>query len=158
MQTYFSYKSRFFCPKEELFKFHESPKGFETLVGLDPNVKVLKRPNSLLKGEEAILKVDIFPGISKNWISLHTDYKEKEYFEDTQMDGPFKKFIHKHIFSEDGDYSILEDRIEFDFFLLPISKYFIYLKLKPQFQKRHIVTAKTLGVKSENLFCGLYNK
>lgn len=155
MKTYFFIRSRFACSREKLFGFHEDPIGFEVLVGLDPGVSVLQKPVNILKGAEAVLKVDIFPGISKEWVSRHTDYKKNEVFEDTQIRGPFKKFIHQHLFFEDGENSILEDRIEFEFFLLGISKYFIYMKLKSQFTKRHKATADHLGVHSELLSVGL---
>jgi ligand-binding SRPBCC domain-containing protein len=154
MSIIFQCISRFSCSSEKLFQFHAGPQGFDSLVSLDSSVQVVQKPKSILKGERAILRLQIAPKISILWESLHTDYKEGEMFEDTQVQGPFSKFIHKHIFHSEGEKSLLEDRIELDFPILAISKYFILLKLKPQFQERHKITAEKIGVEYNLLNCG----
>jgi hypothetical protein len=157
MSVKFICKSKFSCEVEKLFAFHESPQGFETLVGLEKGVKVLQKPNSLNIGERAILEVEILPFWKVTWIAEHTNYKKHELFQDTQIQGPFKKFVHSHVFQTLDKNSILSDEIELDFYFLPISKIFILQKLKSQFLNRHRITAKTLNVSYENLFCGFIN-
>ncbi len=154
MSIIFQCISRFSCSSEELFQFHAGPLGFDSLVSLDSSVQVVQKPNSIQKGEKAILRLKVAPFVSIVWESLHTDYKEGEMFEDTQVKGPFSKFVHRHIFHSEGKESLLEDRIELDFPLLTISKYFILLKLKPQFQARHKITAEKIRVTYNPLNCG----
>lgn len=154
--TVFICQSEYSVSKDKLFAFFEDPIGFDTLVGNSPGVQVLKRPNSLHVGEIAILKVPILPFIKWKWVSEHVEYKKNEYFVDTQTSGPFRKFVHKHKLensSREG-YCILTDEIELDFFLFPISKWFILPMLKIMFLDRHRVTAKALSCEYKNLFCG----
>lgn len=156
MPSIFECKSLFHCSVESLFQFHEDKIGFETLVGLDKSVEVVQAPGSISKiGTQAILNVSIFPGFKKVWIAEHIDYKKNELFIDIQKSGPFKSFRHEHLFSKIGEYSELNDHIEFEFFLNPISKYFVIEKLKSQFKARHRATAEYLQVKYETRFSGL---
>lgn len=154
MPIVFECKSKFYCTVEQLFSFHESSEGFDTLVGLDKGVKVLKRSDSLEVGQTAILEVEIAPFIKKKWVAEHTAYRKNELFRDEQREGPFRSFSHSHIFQKDGNHSLLLDQIELDFFLLPISKFFILQKMRPQFLNRHNATASKIGVEHKNLFCG----
>lgn len=155
MTTIFEYKSIFFCSVEKLFQFHEDKIGFETLVGLDNSVEVVQSPTSISQiGAKAILNVRIFPGIKKQWVAEHIDYKKNELFVDIQKSGPFKSFRHEHRFSAKGNYSELTDHIEFEFFFNPISKYFVIEKLKSQFKARHKATANYLQVGYEIIYAG----
>ncbi len=156
MSVTFECRSIFRCPVDKLFQFHEEKVGFETLVGLDKSVEVLLAPSSISKiGTQAILNVSILPGVKKKWIAEHIDYKKNELFVDVQRSGPFKTFRHEHRFISIGDYSELNDHIEFEFFLTPISKYFVAEKLKSQFKARHEATANYLQVGYETKYCGL---
>jgi len=154
MSIKFVCKSQFACSVEKLFSFHESKEGFDTLVGLEKGVKVLQKPNSLDVGERAILLVELFPFYKVLWIAEHTDYRKNELFQDTQIEGPFKKFVHTHIFLKDGDNSILSDKIELDFYFLLLSKFILLQKLKNQFLNRHRITAEKLNTTYKNLYCG----
>ena len=154
MTIKFVCKSQFACNVEKLFSFHESPEGFDTLVGLEKGVKVLQKPNSLHVGERAILVVELLPFYNVLWIAEHTDYKKNELFQDTQIQGPFKKFVHSHIFLKDGNSSILLDEIELDFYFLPIAKLILLQKLRTQFLNRHRITAEKLNTTYKNLYCG----
>jgi ligand-binding SRPBCC domain-containing protein len=81
--------------------------------------------------------------------------KKNEIFIDIQKEGPFLSFRHEHRFSKAGEYSELTDHIKFEFFLNPISKFFVAQKIKSQFKARHKATADYLQVEYKNTFCGL---
>lgn len=148
-------RSEFSTTVDRLFQFHESPEGFDSLVGAIPGIKVIKKPNSLLPGEVAILKVSILPGIYVKWIAEHVDYKKNSYFVDIQKKGPFLFFKHYHRFleGEKPNSSILEDKIEFKVIGEPISHWFVQRILTQQFQARHKKTAESLQVTYQNLIC-----
>ncbi|MDZ4727212.1 MAG: hypothetical protein SH817_13735 [Leptospira sp.] len=150
--TYFICQSEFEISRDTLFGFHESKDGFDTLVNQAPGVVVLQKPNSLMIGETAILLVSIF---KIKWIAKHIAYVKNELFIDKQISGPFLEFEHSHIFKEiSKDKSKLIDQIKLDFYLWPISKWFILPILKKQFKNRHQATAKFLNTKSKLMFCG----
>lgn len=156
MKAIFECKSLFHCRVEKLFQFHEEPIGFETLVGLDKTVQVTLAPKSISEiGTKAVLEVNIFPFIKTSWIAEHIYFEKNKKFIDIQRKGPFKYFCHEHRFEERGEYSLLNDHIEFEFYFNPIAKYFINQKLSSQFINRHAATANYLQIKYENQFCGL---
>lgn len=156
MNAIFECKSIFHCPVEKLFQFHEEDIGFKTLVALDKSVEVIQAPTSIAQiGTEAILNVKILPGIQKKWIARHIEYQKNELFVDIQKVGPFNFFRHEHRFSSFSGYSVLNDHIEFEFFLNSISKYFVAEKLKTQFKARHKATADYLQVSYEEISCRL---
>lgn len=152
----FIYRSKFPLSKETLFNFHESPIGFETLVGGAKGIKVIKPPRSLQVGEEVILKVTILPFWKKIWIAKHTTYNKNNFFQDDQIKGPFLKFQHTHHFiddKQDKGFSILSDEVQINYYLWPISRIFLFPILFLMFRKRHKLTAKYFGVKESLILC-----
>ncbi|AOP35000.1 hypothetical protein A0128_14770 [Leptospira tipperaryensis] len=158
MESEFICKSVFDCGVERLFAFHESPKGFESLVSADPNVRVIQKPKNIQPGAVAILKVSPFPFFSWTWIAEHLEYSQNERFVDIQKEGPFSFFLHEHLFnSVEQGRSQLEDRIFFEAPIHFLSSSIVLSLLKKQFLKRHEITAKQLSVSWENLSCGPMN-
>jgi ligand-binding SRPBCC domain-containing protein len=152
----FECKSLFHCSVETLFDFHESPKGFQTLVGQDSSVQVIQAPASIRKGSIAILQVNLFPGIATRWVSEHTVYEKNLKFVDEQRQGPFLYFKHEHRFSSaEHNKSILTDHIEFSFPLLLFSRFFIAGRMNKQFLQRHKSTAEALSIEWKNLGSGI---
>lgn len=153
----FKFQSKFPVTKEALFQFHEEPIGFTTLMQVNKGIRVIQKPNSIAVGETAILKVPILPFLYVTWIAKHTKYEKNTLFQDNQEKGPFLRFCHTHRFldaKEDKNQSILSDEIEIDFYVWPISKYFLYPLLYLMFRKRHKVTADYFKVKHELIFSG----
>ncbi|MCG9874355.1 MAG: hypothetical protein MH321_06170 [Leptospiraceae bacterium] len=148
-------KSRFSTSVENLFQFHESSLGFDSLVGSVPGIEVLKKPKSLAVNEMAIMKIPIVPLVKVKWIAKHTLYEKNRIFQDIQVQGPFKVFIHSHKFQSEAENSILEDKIEFKAAFPFISKFIVAFLLRQQFKNRHKITAQALGVEFQTLACGL---
>lgn len=152
----FVYRSSFPISKELLFQFHENPIGFQTLVGGQKGIKVIKAPKSIQIGEEIILEIKILPFWKTVWVAKHISYNKNNYFQDLQEKWPFKKFQHLHLFLDGQDgvsSSILSDEIQIYFFLWPISKYILFPILYFMFKKRHRLTANYFGVRENLIFC-----
>ncbi|MEI1278866.1 hypothetical protein V6Z05_11100 [Leptospira venezuelensis] len=151
-------RSEFDCKVSELFGFHAGPDGFASLVGSSKRAEVISFPSSLEPGSKAVVRVKIFPGISFQWIALHTELDPQKRFVDIQESGPFAKFQHEHIFIQtEKNTSILEDRITcippwyvnhslFEFLLEKI--------MKNEFHTRHRITAKQIGCQYRTEFSG----
>ena len=153
----FIFQSQFPVKREDLFAFHERPIGFETLMQANKGIRVLQKPNSLTVGETAVLKVPILPFLSTIWIAKHTKYEKNKIFQDNQEKGPFLKFLHTHRFLDvegNTNQSILSDEVQINFYVWPISKYFLYPMLYLMFRKRHQLTADFLSVKHKLIFSG----
>ncbi|TGM51518.1 SRPBCC family protein [Leptospira vanthielii] len=152
----FIYRSSFPIKKEVLFQFHEDPIGFETLVAGANGIEIVKAPRSIHAGEEVVLKISILPFWKLTWIAKHIAYSKNDFFQDNQEKGPFRKFQHTHRFLDglDGINScILSDEIQIDYYLWPISRFFLFPILYFMFRKRHALTAKHFGVKAQLILC-----
>lgn len=99
----FIYRSKFPINKEILFRFHEEPIGFQTLVGGTKGIEIIQPPKSLAIGEEVIFKIRIFPFWKTIWVARHIAYQQNHFFVDCQEKGPFLKFQHTHLFLDGSD-------------------------------------------------------
>ena len=84
------------APPEVVFAFHELEDAFERLVPPWESVKIIQKADISKVGSQAILEQSIFGLIKQKWIAEHTAYDPPNMFEDTQVSGPFKKWVHKH--------------------------------------------------------------
>ena len=98
---------------EQLFAWHENPCALERLTPPWSRVKVLRKDVGLKPGSEVHLKTYIGP-IPVTWVARHSKYTVGKEFCDTQVSGPFAKWIHHHrmIPKNEGE-SFLEDEIEY---------------------------------------------
>lgn len=131
---------------ERVFAFHELPDAFARLMPPWEKAKIIKKPDSLKVGTEAIVEVKILGLIPKRWHAKHTAYNPPHEFEDVQLTGPFKSWQHRHIVLPHAEGAILRDEIEFEpplGFLGKLAAPFAVLpKLEKMFEYRHAVTRK----------------
>jgi ligand-binding SRPBCC domain-containing protein len=129
---------------KELFDFHLLPDAFEILTPPWESVNILQKADITKTGSRAIIETKIFGLFPAKWIAEHTVYKYPEIFEDTQISGPFKSWIHKHIILPHDEGSILRDEIEFEppfwIFGQMAAPFAILPKLEKMFDYRHKVT------------------
>jgi ligand-binding SRPBCC domain-containing protein len=53
-------------------------------------------------------------GIRQRFTSKITAFDPPRYFQDSMVRGAFKRFVHDHIFEEEGDATVVTDRVEFE--------------------------------------------
>jgi len=145
MQTnLFSKKIKINAPINEVFKWHEQPGAIERLTPPWEPMEVIRKTGGIRVNDEVLMRLKIGPA-RLNWLAQHTDYKKDNYFKDTQIKGPFSKWIHSHLFHRDGKTGcILEDNIEYR---LPVHRLssifldaFVKKKLSRMFTYRHAIT------------------
>lgn len=130
--------------QETVFSFHELDDAFERLVPPWESVRLLQRADISKVGSQAVIEQKIFGPIKQNWVAEHTKYDPPGMFEDVQVEGPFKKWVHRHIVEPHESGAILRDEIDFDpgfSFLGEIgAKLLILPKIERMFDYRHEVT------------------
>ena len=129
---------------EVVFAFHELDDAFERLVPPWENVEILQRADITKVGSRAIIQQSIFGLIKQKWVAEHTAYDPPNMFEDTQVSGPFKRWVHQHHVFPEKDGARLRDEIDFE---PPLSfigeigaKIVILPKIEKMFEYRHKVT------------------
>lgn len=128
------------APVEAVFAFHEHPDALKMLSPAFPPLRVLRRSGGLEAGAEVDLKIG-----PMTWRARHTAYERNRLFVDEQVRGPFKRWVHQHVFEALGPArSRLTDRVTFE---LPggrlmnlIARPFVIFGLRRMFAHRHAVT------------------
>jgi len=132
---------------DTLWAFHERKDAFELLVPPWQKMEVIQPPASLEVGTKVILRAKLGP-LWKNVVAEHIGYdREQMTFTDTLLEGPFAKWIHRHVVTAKGDKeSLLTDDLEYELPLGPLGKLFggwyARRELERLFAFRHEVTRK----------------
>ena len=130
--------------QERVFAFHELPDAFERLVPPWENVEIVQKADISKIGSQAIIKQKFLWFTVSTWVAEHTKYHPPGMFEDTQVSGPFKKWVHLHTIEEHPKGATLRDEIEykapFSYFGMAATPMIVLPKLKKMFEYRHRVT------------------
>ncbi len=133
---------------EELFCWHAEPGALERLTPKWEPLEVVERAPSVQNGARGILRVRVGP-FPMRWVFEHRDYEEGRQFRDVQVEGPFRRWDHTHVFVPDGPNACwLEDRIEYELPWGIIGEFFggwlVRRKLERMFEYRHRITAEAM--------------
>lgn len=129
---------------EEVFGFHESPDAFERLQPPWQKTEIVQPPTSLEVGTRVILKAKFGP-MWQTIVAEHVAYEPGKMFADRMVEGPFPKWLHKHIVTPKGpDKCLLTDDIEYELPLGAVGRFFggwfARANLERLFEFRHRVT------------------
>ena len=145
----FTKTTRIPCPSDELAMWHLRPGALIRLTpGFEP-VKILFQEGRIDEAEtKRVLETKIGP-LRQKWTVIHSDYIHLRQFKDTQIEGPFREFVHTHRFLPDNEqFSLLQDQIEYRLPLSPISDWMIgkYIRnrIEKGFNYRHKITIADL--------------
>ena len=126
---------------EEVFAFHEREDALALLSPAFPPVRKAGGTGGIRVGARVELRVG---GI--RWIALHTAYEKNRLFVDEQIEGPFRKWVHRHEFEAVGRQTRLTDRVEYELpGGSPVNTLFgwtVTLGLRSMFAHRHHVTRR----------------
>jgi ligand-binding SRPBCC domain-containing protein len=158
MPTY-ERSSRVVAPFEEVWGFHSDEEG---LVALTPGWMNLEiesvrgpdgdpDPDVLEAGSAVESSVRPFGvGPRQSWISEITARERSRgsaYFRDAMSDGPFRRWVHTHMFYADGGTTVVRDRVEYELPLGSVGEVLGPLAvagLDPMFRYRHRKTRELL--------------
>ncbi|EDY81627.1 conserved hypothetical protein TIGR01777, putative [Verrucomicrobiia bacterium DG1235] len=148
----FEKRSEIQASARELFEWHGRPGAFARLTPPWQTVEVLREDAGLATGKRIELKLGTPLG-KRVWKARHTSCVEGQEFTDTQDQGPFKSWTHRHEFAQWGESSAeLIDQIDFE---LPfgslgeaLGSSFVERQLEKSFEYRHWITKKDLELKA----------
>ena len=100
-------------PRDEVFGFFSNARNLERLTPDFLNFKVLT-PGEIKMHEGALIDYKLrVRGIPIRWRTEITAWDPPYKFEDNQLKGPYRKWLHQHIFIEDGDSTIMDDIVRY---------------------------------------------
>lgn len=148
-KSLFTKTSHLDAPVQDVFEWHERTGALERLIPpWDPLDIVFKSPG-IDRGSRTVMKIPAHPlPLKLTWTAEHTLYQKNRCFQDRQLSGPFKHWVHTHTFTPNGPACTMEDRIEYElpFYLLGplIGNRAIRQKLERIFRYRHATLARDL--------------
>ncbi|BAD79785.1 hypothetical protein syc1595_d [Synechococcus elongatus PCC 6301] len=101
------------APRELVWAFHEQADVLEQLTPPWLPVEVVRREGGLGPGAVSEFRLWLGP-VPIRWVATHNDdYEPGRCFCDRQSQGPFADWLHRHIFSREGDRTRLIDEVEY---------------------------------------------
>lgn len=133
------------APPEAVFAFHERPDALAKLVPPWERVEVLQPPSSLRAGTRVLLRMRFGP-LPLVWEAEHTRYEPPALFQDRQVRGPFRRWVHTHRFLPAAGGTLLRDEVEYALPLLFLpGAPLVRRRLQRMFRYRHAVTAAAVA-------------
>ena len=136
------------CPVKKAFDFHSDTNNLKKITPDSIKVKILKMDLPLKEGSEILLDITQFGFLKNKWLIRLTEFKENSQITDTQISGPFKSWVHEHIFEEAAGKTKMTDKIRYE---LPFGilgkladKILVNKMIGKQFEFRHKVTKSLL--------------
>jgi ligand-binding SRPBCC domain-containing protein len=127
------------APIETVFSFHERDDALTLLSPPFPPTRLIRKTGGIEKGARVEFRVGPF-----KWVALHTAYEKDRLFVDEQIEGPFKKWVHRHEFEDIGVNTRLTDRIEYELpggpLVNTLFSWAVNLGLRNMFAHRHRIT------------------
>jgi ligand-binding SRPBCC domain-containing protein len=129
---------------ECVFAFHELPDALQRLTPPSESVHIVQAAPDLRVGSRAIIETRILGVFPVRWVAEHTAYDPPHMFEDEQVEGPFRRWRHRHIVKPHAAGAVLRDEIEYEppFGLIGqlAAPLIIVPRLEKLFEHRHRVT------------------
>jgi len=129
---------------ERVFAFHELPDALARLTPPWERTRVIRAAPDLRVGSVAVVETRVLGLVPVQWVARHTAYDPPRMFEDVQVEGPFKRWRHRHTVAPHEKGSVLRDEIEFETPLGALGRVAAPLLVEPRlkrlFDYRHSVT------------------
>ena len=130
---------------DEVWNFISSPENLKKItpdyLGFDIETKNL--PKEIYPGLVIQYKVSPILGIKMTWVSEITQMRQKAFFVDRQLIGPYKLWHHQHILKETNDGILMTDIVSYQppyaFLASIVNRLFIQKKLHEIFAHRSAV-------------------
>lgn len=111
-------------PADDLYAWHARPGAFERLAPPWEDIRVLKKSGGIEDGARLIMQIKKGP-LRLTWEALHQGHIPGRRFQDDQLRGPFRQWLHTHQFEPDGEgHSVLIDHVDYRLPLPPFGGWF----------------------------------
>lgn len=138
---------------ETVFAFHKQPDALKKLTPPWERVRVIQQADISDVGSRTIVESKIFGPLTIKWISQHTVYDPPRLFEDIQLQGPFRRWRHRHIVTPHAAGAVLRDDIDYEppfgFLGRLVAPVLIQKRLQRLFDYRHEITRKACEGRTE---------
>ncbi|AHI06142.1 cell division inhibitor SULA [Bdellovibrio bacteriovorus W] len=100
-------------PRNEVFHFFQNPENLEKITPDFLGFHILASSDKeLQEGSLIDYRLKLY-GVPMKWRTLIQDWQPPFKFTDSQVVGPYKKWVHRHSFEELGSGTLMSDRVEY---------------------------------------------
>ena len=136
-------------PRDEVFPFFSDAENLERITPPKLNFHIITpTPIDIKKGTTIDYKLSMH-GFPMNWSSEITLWDPPFEFEDTQLSGPYKQWIHRHRFTEpEPGKTFMVDEVRYRLPLEPLgdlAQFLINIQLKYIFEHRNKTVTRILA-------------
>ena len=100
-------------PRAQVFEFFSRAENLDTLTPPWLHFNILTPlPIEMVQGARISYRIRI-RGIPVRWVSEITEWNPPHLFEDTQIRGPYRKWVHRHAFEETPEGTLAIDEVSY---------------------------------------------
>lgn len=100
-------------PREDVFDFFSDAYNLDNITPPWLNFRILTpRPIPMAVGTRITYRLKL-RGIPIRWLTEITAWEPPHYFVDSQLKGPYRKWVHEHRFIEQDGGTLMQDRVEY---------------------------------------------
>ena len=100
-------------PREQVFEFFSQAENLELLTPTWLHFNILTPlPIEMGLGTRIGYRIRI-RGMPVRWVSEITEWSPPHVFEDTQVRGPYRKWVHRHVFEETPEGTLARDEVSY---------------------------------------------
>ncbi len=106
-------RSRMPRPRSEIFPFFADARNLQKLTPSNVQFKILTEGEIEMK-EGTLIDYRIkIRGIPIRWRTEITAWEPPDRFADVQLKGPYRQWIHEHVFVDEGPTTLVQDRVRY---------------------------------------------
>jgi ligand-binding SRPBCC domain-containing protein len=100
-------------PRSEIFPFFSNARNLERLTPELLQFRILTEGEIKMQTGALIDYQIRIRGIPVRWRTRITAWEPPDRFEDTQLKGPYRQWIHEHAFVDEGDTTLMQDMVRY---------------------------------------------
>ena len=101
------------APLGQVFEFFSDPRNLERITPPWVAFRIVT-PGEIEMREGALIDYRLrIRGVAMGWRTEITEWDPPHRFVDTQLRGPYRKWVHTHRFTARGDRTLVDDRVEY---------------------------------------------
>jgi ligand-binding SRPBCC domain-containing protein len=108
-------------PRARVFPFFADASNLERITPPELRFRIISLPSEM--GEGSLIRYSLgLYGVRFEWLTRISAWNPPVEFSDEQLQGPYRRWVHRHRFEEQGENTIIHDDVEYALPLFPFGE------------------------------------